>query len=67
MNKNTYTADRKYSELQNQLDGLKHAIANIQAGIDKGELGRILVEVNYFDEKQRRVLSNIRMLRESEQ
>lgn len=53
-----------YDGLQMQLDGLKTAIDKIQKGIDLDEEYRIHTEVDYFAEKQRRVLSQIEMLKQ---
>ena len=52
----------KYNELEYQLKGLKLAIDNIENGIRKKDTNLILIEVNYFDEKQRRVKSLIQDL-----
>lgn len=52
----------KYNELEYQLKGLKLAIDNIENGIRDKDTNLILIEVNYFDEKQRRVKSLIQDL-----
>lgn len=49
------TIKRKYSELEHQLRGLRLATGNIYTGIINDDPRMIAAEINYFDEKQRRV------------
>lgn len=51
--------DRKYYELEYQLKGLKLAIENMETAIKRDMVLGLVIEVSYFNEKVRRVLSNI--------